>query len=84
MCDDEETCKDVEMKEELEMDLAQIHGRLGDLSRHDGHYKCAINDYELCCEKKSNILADTKSAMEEYLKLMVMHSKQAAENDNPM
>ena len=34
--------------------------------------------------KKGNILADTQSAMEEYLKLMVMHSKQAAENDNPM
>lgn len=59
MCGDEEL-KDDETKEELEMDLAQIHGRLGDLSRHDGHYERAINDYELCCERRRNVLTGDK------------------------
>lgn len=58
MCTDDKLNK--ELKEELVMDLAQIHGRLGDLSRHDGHYERAINDYELCCESRRNILIGDK------------------------
>ena len=58
MCADEEIKE--ELREELVMDLAQIHGRLGDLSRHDGHYERAINDYELCCESRRNVLTGDK------------------------
>ncbi len=49
-----------EMKDELVMDLAQIHGRLGDLSRHDGHYERAIHDYEVCCGHRRNLLTGDK------------------------
>ncbi len=49
-----------EEQEEQLMDLAQIHGRLGDLSRHDGHYERAINDYEICCKSRREILKGEK------------------------
>jgi len=44
-------CSDKEEEEtERVLDLAQIHCRLADLSRHNGHYEQAIRDYEACCE----------------------------------
>jgi hypothetical protein len=50
----------VEEKEERTMDLAQIYARLGDLSRHDGHFDRAINDYETCCESRREVLKGNK------------------------
>lgn len=47
-------------KEERDMDLAQIYARLGDLSRHNGRYQRAIDDYETCCESRRNILEGEK------------------------
>mmetsp|Transcript_137 Transcript_137/g.167 ORF Transcript_137/g.167 Transcript_137/m.167 type:complete len:576 (+) Transcript_137:91-1818(+) len=48
---------DEESKERI-LDLAQIHSRLADLSRHDGHYEQAIQDYESCCEARRNVLTE--------------------------
>ena len=69
--DNEKTKMSAEEKEELSMDFAQIHARLGDLSRHDGHFERAINDYDTCCETRRNILQgdrvwDRKIADVEY------------------
>jgi tetratricopeptide (TPR) repeat protein len=46
--------------EERALDLAQIHCRLADLSRHNGHYEQAIQDYESCCEGRRRHLTDVK------------------------
>ena len=46
--------------EERVLDLAQIHCRLADLSRHNGHYEQAIQDYESCCEGRRNQLKGIK------------------------
>ena len=60
------------------MDLAQIHCRLADLSRHNGHYQRAVKDYEECCELRkkcstptgadsnSDLVFDRKMADVEY------------------
>ncbi len=45
-----------EEKEDRDLDLAQIHFRLGDLSRYDGHYQKAIEDYEACCRGRREVL----------------------------
>jgi tetratricopeptide (TPR) repeat protein len=43
-------------KEDRDMDLAQIYARLGDLSRHNGHYEQAIDDYQSCCNSRRDVL----------------------------
>ena len=43
-------------EEERVLDLAQLHSRLADLSRHNGHYEQAIKDYESCCESRRSQL----------------------------
>mmetsp|Transcript_10001 Transcript_10001/g.12690 ORF Transcript_10001/g.12690 Transcript_10001/m.12690 type:complete len:558 (+) Transcript_10001:67-1740(+) len=47
-------------KEVLMLDLAQVYARLGDLSRHDGHYERAISDYQSCCETRRNVMTGDK------------------------
>jgi len=41
---------------ELILDLAQIHLRLGDLSRHNGRYEEAISDFERCLRGRRVVL----------------------------
>jgi SHNi-TPR. len=48
--------KGEEEEKERVLDLAQIHCRLADLSRHNGHYEQAIRDYEACCEGRRSQL----------------------------
>jgi len=52
-------CQGAEDEEHM-LDLAQIHCRLADLSRHNGHYEQAIQDYESCCEGRRTQLKDDK------------------------
>lgn len=47
---------DSDNEQERVLDLAQIESRLADLSRHNGHYDQAIQDYESCCESRRGIL----------------------------
>jgi len=49
------SCDD-SMSKEMLLDLAQIHSRLGDLSRHNGHYESTIRDYEICCSQRRQCL----------------------------
>ena len=52
-------CQGAEDEERM-LDLAQIHCRLADLSRHNGHYEQAIQDYESCCEGRRRQLEGDK------------------------
>ena len=47
-------------EEERVLDLAQLHVRLADLSRHNGHYQQAITDYEACNESRRSLLKGDK------------------------
>ena len=53
------TCEGAQ-EEERVLDLAQLHARLADLSRHDGHYEKAIRDYETSCESRRSCLVGDK------------------------
>lgn len=49
-----------EERDDRAMDLAQIYCRLGDLSRHNGIYDQAIEDYMTCCDGRRQILKGEK------------------------
>mmetsp|Transcript_782 Transcript_782/g.1226 ORF Transcript_782/g.1226 Transcript_782/m.1226 type:complete len:541 (-) Transcript_782:402-2024(-) len=53
---------------ERQNDLAQVYMRLGDLSRHNGHYSDAINDYDKCGTLRKSVLGlwNRKVADTEY------------------
>lgn len=46
----------VSSDDDCRMDLAQIYSRLGDLSRHNGHYEAAVRDYNLCRTQRKQCL----------------------------
>jgi len=50
--------KDEEYKKELTLDLAQIHTRLADLSRHEGHYKNSLDDLHQAKSLREKVLID--------------------------
>lgn len=53
------SCEGSEEEERI-LDLAQIHLRLADLSRINGHYEQAISDYESCCDSRRSVLTGDK------------------------
>jgi tetratricopeptide (TPR) repeat protein len=56
------------LSEKLQLDLAQIHLRLGDLQRANGRYQDAIMDYQQCFELRLPLLGpyDRKVADTQY------------------
>lgn len=50
------TSKEQEMYKDLTLDLAQIHTRLADLSRHEGHYQNSLDDLHQAKSLRKQVL----------------------------
>ena len=54
------TPKEQEMYKDLTLDLAQIHTRLADLSRHEGHYQNSLDDLHQAKTLREEVLTDAQ------------------------